>query len=444
MKPSKELIQTTGTPQFHTQRCKIGLARPCLAHTACQLLAMAIGLGLCFTAHAQRNAMATASVTNGFVVSVTVTDGGTGYLVPPVVAFSGGEGSGATATASISGGAVTQIAVLTAGNGYTNAPTVIISRTAGESTVLDLQMIPMVTITGLPGDTNEVQFTTSLNNGGVWITLTNVVLTTGSLEWYDRISPPGTRGFYRTIRLGSGSLPTPGPGFVWVPPGQFTMGSPSDELGRNLDEGPQTIVTLTRGFFIGRHEVTRGEYSTLVGADPSHFTGGTTNYPVENLTWEQATNYCGTLTQRERTASRLSAGWVYRLPTEAEWEYACRAGTTNRFHYGNDPGAAQLGNYAWFYSNAGIMTSSVTEKLPNAWGLYDIAGNVLEWCLDWHAASYPGGSVTDPQGPAAGFFHVARGGGYSSPANGCRSAYRWGECSHCWDVGFRIVLAPVP
>ncbi|HEY9173312.1 MAG TPA: formylglycine-generating enzyme family protein [Verrucomicrobiae bacterium] len=403
------------------------------------VLAVVLWVAASLTAQAQRDAAATATVLYGFVVSVTVTDGGSDYVEPPTVAFSGGGGSGATAVASVTNGAVSRIQVVSAGSGYTNAPTVVISRTPG--TLLNLQLIPMLTITGMPGDTNQIQFANSLANGGVWTALANVVLTTGSLEWYDRISPPGTRGFYRTVRVGVGSLPTPGPQFVWLPPDHFIMGSPADEPGRSIDEGPQTAVTLTRGFFIGRYEVTQSEYFALIGSNPSHLQYGAN--PVEDLTWDQATNYCWKLTQQERVAGRISAGWAYRLPTEAEWEYACRAGTTNRFHYGDDFSATQLGNYAWYYDNDAVRPYPGGAKLANDWGLYDMMGNVLEWVQDWYATSYPGGSVTDPQGPASGSFHGARGGGYESRAYQCRSASRYAYCDHCWDVGFRLVLAPV-
>jgi formylglycine-generating enzyme required for sulfatase activity len=152
------------------------------------------------------------------------------------------------------------------------------------------------------------------------------------------------------------------------------MGSPDSEQDRERDEGPQTLVTLTRGFWMGRYEVTQGEYLAVMESNPSYFTGDT-NRPVENVSWNDATNYCAKLTVRERAAGRLPAGWEYRLPTEAQWEYACRAGSTNRFHYGDDPGYTELANYAWYTINTG-STQAVGGKLPNQWGLYDMHGNV--------------------------------------------------------------------
>ena len=123
--------------------------------------------------------------------------------------------------------------------------------------MLTLQMIPLVTICGLPGDTNQIERASSLGAGRVWVPLATVVLTNAVQEWYDRISPPGSQGFYRSVLVGAGSRPTPGLRFVWLPAGQFVMGSPTNEVDRSDNEGPQTRVTLTRGFFLGRYEVTQ-------------------------------------------------------------------------------------------------------------------------------------------------------------------------------------------
>jgi formylglycine-generating enzyme required for sulfatase activity len=240
---------------------------------------------------------------------------------------------------------VTDVYPETTGSGYTSVPQVVISAPVVEvePTILSLQMIPLVTLHGLPGDTNQIEGATSLGAGAVWIPLATVVLTNAVQEWYDRVSPPGAWRFSRAVLLGSGSRPTPGPRFVWLAAGTFTMGSPASEVDRFADEGPQTRVTLTRGFYLGRYEVTQGEYLAVIGSNPIYFTGDT-NRPVEQVNWHDATNYCGRLTQAERLAGRLPLGWAYRLPTEAEWEYASRAGSTNRFSYGNDPGYTQLGN----------------------------------------------------------------------------------------------------
>ena len=189
--------------------------------------------------------------------------------------------------------------------------------------------------------------------------------------------------------------------------------------------------------------MTQGEYLSVIGSNPSSFTGDP-NRPVEQMNWTEANNYCTQLTARERTAGRLSSGWAYRLPTEAEWEYASRAGSTNRFSYGNDPGYAQLGNYAWYVANSGSASHTVGGKQPNQWGLYDLSGNVWEWCLDWYGP-YPGGSVTDPSGSVSGSARVIRGGCWRDPASDCRSAERnrIDPASRYGVIGFRVVLAPV-
>jgi hypothetical protein len=334
-------------------------------------LALALFVGFTLAAQAQRTATATASVLGGGgpVTAITVTDGGAGYSQAPVVILAGGGGTGATATAILANGAVSEIILTDGGFGYFSAPDVIISAPPGQTTVLALQLIPLLTIYGWPGDTNRIETSSSSDPSAVWIPLTNVVLTSSVFEFYDRVSPWGPRRFYRAIMLG-GSRVDPGERFVYLPPGQFVMGSPASEVDRGADEGPQTQVTLTRGFFMGRYEVTQGEYLSVIGSNPSYFTGNA-NRPVEMVNWYEATNYCGKLTAAERLAGRLPAGWAYRLPTEAEWEYACRAGSTNRFSYGNDPGYTQLANYAWYIANSGSGTHPVGGKLPNRWGLFD-------------------------------------------------------------------------
>jgi formylglycine-generating enzyme required for sulfatase activity len=384
-----------------------------------------------------------AQVVNGFVVSVTVTDGGAGYVEPPVVTLAGGGGTGATATALVTGGAVSQVIVLTAGSGYASAPEVSISAPPVQPAVLDIQMVPLLTIIGSPGDTNRIECANAVGGDDVWIPLTNVVLSEGVYEFYDRISPLGAKRFYRAVLVGAGARPNV-PGFVWIPPGRFVMGSPASEQDRYGHEGPQTVVTLTHGFYLCQHEVTQAEYQTVIGSNPSGFQGDP-NRPVEQVSWYDATNYCAKLTAAESAAGRLPAGYVYRLPTEAEWEYACRAGATNRFSYGDDPGYTKLGERAWYSANSGGQTHPAGQKLPNGWGLYDVYGNVWEWCWDWYG-SYPGGSVTDPRGATSGSVRVFRGGGWDDSPRNCRSAYRAGvEPGYRYgNLGFRVALVAVP
>jgi formylglycine-generating enzyme required for sulfatase activity len=199
-------------------------------------------------------------------------------------------------------------------------------------------------------------------------------------------------------------------------------------------------VTLTHDFWMGKYEVTQAEFEGLMGKNPSHFTAGP-SHPVEKVSHHDAMAYCAALTKRERAAGRLSAGWEYRLPTEAEWEYACRAGSTDPFHFGDD--SADPAPYAWTQENAEASTHPVGLKQPNAWGLYDMHGNVWEWCLDWFEP-YPPGALTDPAGPAQGKYKVFRGGGWNNDIPMARASNRFmmepDRGIHF--VGFRVALGP--
>lgn len=237
----------------------------------------------------------------------------------------------------------------------------------------------------------------------------------------------------------------PAQGMVWIKPGTFLMGSRVGELARGANE-TQHPVTLTKGFWMGVHEVTQAEYQAVMGNNPSSFTGNT-NRPVESVSWNDAVAYCAALTTAERTAGRIPATWEYRLPTEAEWEYCSRAGArTTRFGYGDDLAATSLGDYAWVSANSGSTTHPVEQKRPNAWGLMDMHGNVFEWCLNsTDGGDYPGGSaaVTDPRS-VTGSDRVSRGGGWGNGARYCRAALRLASSPgyRYYDLGFRLALAP--
>ena len=212
------------------------------------------------------------------------------------------------------------------------------------------------------------------------------------------------------------------------------MGSPSSEVGRSGGE-IQNTVTLTQGFWLSDHEVTQSEYRSVMGFNPSFFKGDL-NRPVETVSWDDAVRYCQKLTERERAAGLITAQEAYRLPTEAEWEYAARAGTTEARH-------GELDAIAWWSGNSGNQTRPVKQKAPNAWGLYDMIGNVWEWCSDWYGA-YPTGNVTDPTGPGSGTDRVDRGGGWGSGAERARSAYRDGDDPGTrFTLGFRPALSAV-
>ena len=195
--------------------------------------------------------------------------------------------------------------------------------------------------------------------------------------------------------------------FAWSPAGQFQMGSTSAEA--DSYEQPLTQVRISRGFWMGKYEVTQAQWEAVMGSNPSHFTNCGGDCPVEGVSWEDVQEFIGKLNAR-------SGGRPYRLPTEAEWEYAARAGTTED-RYGD------LDEIAWYRINSGRTTHPVGEKAANAWGLHDMLGNVWEWVQDWYG-SYPGGSVTDPTGPGSGSGRVLRGGSWYINARYCRSASR--------------------
>ena len=232
---------------------------------------------------------------------------------------------------------------------------------------------------------------------------------------------------------------------IWIEPGTFMMGRPKDELGRYDDE-VQHEVTLTKGYWLGKYEVTQAQYETVMGTNPSYWKGA--NLPVEIVSWSNAMDFCAKLTASEKAAGRLPNGYEYTLPTEAQWEYACRAGTTTALNSGKNLSdkdrCPEMNEVGWYDGNFALKTHLVGQMKPNAWGLYDMHGNVFEWCLDWYEENYPTSAVTDPTGPETGEYRVLRGGSYYDYANYCRSAYRYFYADAGWaHFGFRVALAPV-
>jgi formylglycine-generating enzyme required for sulfatase activity len=224
---------------------------------------------------------------------------------------------------------------------------------------------------------------------------------------------------------------------VLIPAGTFMMGSPDSEADRGTDESQQTRVTLTKDFYLGQTDVTQGQYELVMGANPSDFKKAGKNAPVEEVSWGDAMAFCQKLTERERIAGHLPEGYAFTLPTEAQWEYACRAGTTGAY-------ATNPDETSWFDRNSGGTTHPVGAKQPNLWGLYDMTGNVYQWCADWYANRYPGGEATDPTGPEAGTVHVLRGGGWYYDRSYCRSAYRDFDPGYRANfIGFRVALNPI-
>jgi formylglycine-generating enzyme required for sulfatase activity len=239
---------------------------------------------------------------------------------------------------------------------------------------------------------------------------------------------------------------------LWVEPGSFFMGSPITESGRQLME-TRHEVTMTRGFYLGVHEVTQVQYEAVMAGNtdvlsptPSRFNGG--KNPVERVSWNDVQVFLSRLNEGERIAGRLPSGWVYVLPSEAEWEYACRAGTVMVFSLGNAlsaieanfRGASPYGPKAQSGPSA-VGTKPVGSYAPNPWGFYDMHGNVWEWTVDWFGR-YPQGIVSDPKGSASGLTRVKRGGSWYLPATYLRSASRSGSppADRSHDLGFRLAF----
>jgi formylglycine-generating enzyme required for sulfatase activity len=278
-------------------------------------------------------------------------------------------------------------------------------------------------------------------------------------------------------------IPALGMELMPIPAGTFTMGSPDSEKGRYDNETPHP-VKIRCSYWMGKTEVTQAQWQALMGttieqqrdkADEAR-RFGTTNagapLPMCFVNWQEAMDFCAVLDRQERAAGRIPKNYEYRLPTAAEWEYACRAGTTSRFSGGNDQ--SSLADAGWYAENAGtqaypdaeleqdfelddksiwrdklatreLRLHAVGDKRPNAWGLYDMHGNVLEWCLDWLDESSSNDKATDPFGSATGSFRIVRGGSGYAQSRLCRSAFCGGSLPALRGphLGFRVVLAPV-
>jgi formylglycine-generating enzyme required for sulfatase activity len=229
-----------------------------------------------------------------------------------------------------------------------------------------------------------------------------------------------------TIDLGGGVSME----MILIHPGSFLMGS---EKGED-DEKPVHKVTISRPFYLGKFEVTQEQWQAVMGANPASFKGP--KNPVENVSWDDCQIFL-------RELAKKIPGKTFKLPTEAQWEYACRAGGGTTYAFGDDP--KMLGEYTWFLGNSGNTAHPVGQKKLNAWGLYDMQGNVCEWCADFYNSAYPPGDATDPTGPAGGDgLHVLRGESWVSNADTLRPSYRVGTPADYRNthVGLRLAYSP--
>ena len=223
---------------------------------------------------------------------------------------------------------------------------------------------------------------------------------------------------------------------VLIPAGEFMMGSPDSDKDAMDWEKPQHRVRITKPFYLGKYLVTQEQWQAVMGSNPSRFKGP--KNPVEQVSWEVCQQFLGKLNAKVRPA-----GGKFQLPTEAQWEYACRAGSKTRYSFGDD--ASKLGEYAWYEKNSDGKTHPVGEKKPNAWGLYDMHGNVWERCQDWYEDRYYAHSpMDDPTGAATGSNRVLRGGGWDLLAWRCQSAYRNYYVSGSGDYALGLRVSRVP
>jgi len=357
-------------------------------------------------------------------------------IIPPIsgTCFSGAEAAGAKGEA-----------VESPGKRQTS------SEGEKEGIAMPIEQKPFVDTIGLKQKAKKIAIAV-----GVGIVL--LIIGKSIVNWNLTRHKPGGAEYVQKPAGTTAAAPVQPPvpeGFVRIQGGTFSMGSPSTEPGRGDDE-TQHEVTVS-SFYMGKHEVTQGEYEAVMGTNPSYFKGD--NLPVENVSWYDAVEYCNALSRKEgrSPAYRVKGTEVtwnrgangYRLPTEAEWEYACRAGTTTPFNTGNNITTGQAnydGNYPYNGNEKGQYrqkTTPVGSFAANGWGLYDMHGNVWEWCWDWYG-SYPSGSQTDPFGASSGVGRVDRGGSWGSYALNLRSAnrsYYGPSYRYNYGIGFRLVCS---
>jgi formylglycine-generating enzyme required for sulfatase activity len=372
-------------------------------------------------AHDARDGNLTSSVTITGTVDVNST--GT-YVLTYSVADAAGNEVNATRTVTVSDTTDPVVTLLGDANVTHAKDTAWVEPGATATDTLDGNLTNQVTITG----------SVDVNSTGAYVLTYSVSDAAGNDSNVTRVVNVGMATTH-TVQ-GAANLQ-----MLWVEPGTFTMGSPTSEAGRSSNE-TQHQVTLTNGFYLGKYEVTQAQYeavmtgnSNQLSATPSQF-GNNPNRPVEQVSWDNVQVFLTRLNAAEQTAGRLPAGWSYVLPTESEWEYACRAGTTTVYSWGNSIATSNAN-----YNESGInQTRDVGQYAANPWGFFDMHGNVWEVTADWYQAAYPSGTVTDPTGPASGSERVLRSGSWANPWAHSRSAHRGSNLPVAgqYHVGFRV------
>ncbi len=422
-----------------------------------------------------RTASGTAEVYNGFVIAVTVTNGGEGYLSAPSVTFVG-SGSGAAAAATISNGVVTKVTVSKTGSGYSSAS--VVFSAPPRVTGLTEYQVPRVTVRQAPPTNALLQANATLAGTNRWTDLTAFVTSSNGFVWFDRTATQTVSRFYRVW-----GVPAIPPGMALIPAGSFTMG---DSFDGDTNALPLHTVQVS-AFYMDRYEVTKALWDEISQWAASHgysfeygAQGKAGNHPAHTVTWYDAVKWCNARSEKEGRvpayytdaglSARYRSGQVapyvnwssgYRLPTESEWEKAARGGASGqRFPWGNTVSWGQANyyaspaNYAYDVNpTSGYPPMFAVGEFPytnpvgyfggNGYGLYDLSGNVWEWCWDWYG-SYSSGAQTDPRGPAVGPDRVNRGGSWDSYAIQCRTATRSfiHPTGRYNGLGFRSVLPP--
>lgn len=246
----------------------------------------------------------------------------------------------------------------------------------------------------------------------------------------DNVSSPNDENTGQVEASGNSFVNSVGMEFVKIPAGEFIMGAPEDETYSDRNERPTHEVTISNAYYMGVCEVTQQQWEEIMGSNPSGFIGD--DLPVERVSWTEANKFIALLNEKEATDT-------YRLPTEAEWEYAARADTSSAYSFGDDP--EMLADYGWYKDNSEDMTHAVGTKKANFWGLYDVHGNVAEWVMDEYHSNYQNAPTDGSEWADGVSRRVIRGGSWNNADVNCRSAYRedLGEGSHADNVGFRIV-----